>query len=145
MKGSQLITELDIVKEHLKTYKQKAKADFKWVEKMGEHYYHSYGPKKKYINNIDINANLLKGRGISRENIKDWADILHPDLGIGLNHEELPHHDIIGNIGKSMVGYQRKRAWNPMAIDTGPEEGNARKEAMLEMLQEWIQKRMIPA
>lgn len=145
MNNNGIITEVDFLDEQLKSYKYKKRGNFKWLERMGEHFYHSNSPSRKYINNININVNLLKGKGITRDNIREWANTLQSDLGVGFDYENVPHHDIVGFIGKSMEGYQRKRSWNPGAIDTGPEEGNSRKEETFRLTQEWIQKKLIPA
>lgn len=142
--ASQLITDLDITKQHLKSYEQKSRNDFKWVERMGDYYDFGFGYNQEYINNVEINANLFKGVGITNKSLMKWLNRNQVEGDIRAAYTKVSHQDIIGHIAKAMVGYQRKRPFKPAVINTGPMEGNERQSESLKMIQEYISTEILP-
>src|SRR5699024_3086499 len=139
----EIITEADLLKEHLRSYSVKSRNNFKWVEPMINHYCDSYSNSQEFIRNININIGLLKGRGISTYDLQKFLKDRVSDFDITLEHEAVPNYDIIGSIAKHMVGHQRRQMLRPEVIDTSPQEGNERKRFILENIQAWLQENVI--
>lgn len=143
MPTTKIFTESELLKEHLKPYSEKSKNDFKWAENIIDNICDGYSQNKEFINNVNINIDILKGKGISPENLKSYLIQSGSDFDIDLQHELLPNYDIVGGIVKHMVGHQRRQVLNPEVIDTSPQEGNERKRFILEQIQAWIQETIV--
>lgn len=141
--STKIITEVDLIQEHLKPYSVKSRGNFKWVESMINHYCESYSLDKKDIANMETNINLLKGKGISSDHLTEYLNSLNGDFNIGLNYESVPNYDIIGTIANHMIGHLRRQSLKPQVIDVGPTEGSERKTFMLEQVQAWLQENVI--
>lgn len=143
MAKDKIITEVDLLKEHLKPFDEKSKNDFEWIEPMINHFCDGYSNSRDFIRNININIGLLKGKGISNDDLEDYIRSRQSDFDIELAHEAVPNYDIVGAIAKHMVGHQRRQMLRPEVIDTSPSEGNERKRFVLEQIQGWLQENVI--
>lgn len=142
--GKRLITDLDVIKEHLKSYEAKSRNDFKWLEYMGDYFDYGFEANYDYVQNVELNSNLFKGRGIPQSDIANFLKRTANNGQIDLSYTNIPHVDILGEIANSMDGIQRNRPFSPIVIDTGPLEGNERRSKHLELLQQYLSTTVIP-
>lgn len=142
---SDIITDIDIIREHLRSYSAKSRNNFKWAEGIADHIDLGYNVSNDYIENIDLNSNLFRGKGVTHKQISKFVGAKAKQMkDIRLATQEISHMDILGVIGNSMDGIQRKRPFEPMVIDTGPIEGNERRSKHLELVQRYMQEQVIP-
>lgn len=142
--GKRLITDLDVIKEHLKSYEAKSRNDFKWLEYMGDYFDYGFEANYDYVQNVELNSNLFKGRGIPQSDIANFLKRTANNGQIDLSYANIPHVDILGEIANSMDGIQRNRPFSPIVIDTGPLEGNERRSKHLELIQQYLSSTIIP-
>lgn len=141
---SKILTEYDIVREHTKTYEQKSRDNFKWLETIADYYDYGVEIDPEYANNIDLNSNLFKGIGVTHQDIASFIRSSKTGSDIELSAETIPHMDIVGPIANSIDGIQRNRPFLPVVIDTGPMEGNMRRDKYLSLIRNYFQQIVVP-
>lgn len=142
--GKRLITDLDVINEHLKSYEAKSRHNFKWLEYMADYFDYGFEANYDYVQNVELNSNLFKGRGIPQSDIANFLKRTANNGQIDLSYANVPHVDILGEIANSMDGVQRNRPFSPIVIDTGPLEGNERRSKHLELIQQYLSTTVIP-
>ena len=65
------------------------------------------------------------------------------DEGIIGGYQDIPHHPIIDQVAKAMVGEQQLRPLNPIAFDSSGYNLNDRKRKRLELFQNYLSEKFI--
>lgn len=129
------------------SWKQKKAYDFKWCEDMTDYFDTINGAHtdlEKY-RRIMLNYNLYNGRGedAMRTYHNAFGNMHLQEEGFDIGYESIQHHDIMSMVAKGMVGEQRKRPLKPIAVDGSGTAHNQRKRKKLEMLQEYLQVKIV--
>lgn len=128
------------------SWAKKKAYDFRWAEKCSDYIdkvYSCYGDENR-TKRLNMNYNLFNG--IGEQAMKEYGsqtpDVLAEEGIIG-GYEDIPHHPIIDQVAKAMVGEQQLRPLNPIAFDTSGYNLNQRKRKKLELAQQYLNQNII--
>ncbi len=122
------------------SYAKKRANDWKWLDEKAEYYINSYsGLDLEEEERMRLNYRLFNGRGKeSRATNTAMNSIMLQDEGLYFNDEDIPHHDIIIPIVKSIIGQQQLTPLEPMAIDSSLFNLNSKKKRKLELIKKYL-------
>jgi len=128
------------------SWSQKKANSFRWVEDWVDFYDAASGPSDdKTIEKYKLNYDLYNGRAKTHNYSNMCSSEELTEMGIGMDADlsNIRHHPIIDNIAKAIVGEQKKRPLQPIAIDTSREAFNNRRRKKLELLQGYLKNKII--
>ena len=142
----------ELMAMHLWSYKKKMANNGKFFETMADHFRLSVGSggpmgnmekRKRFL----MNYNLFAGRGkeamTSFIDGYDQAASIAQEAGIIAPFDAVPHHPVIDQIAKTMVGEQQRRPLKAVAVDSSGYTNNMIKKKRTELMQQYIQESII--
>ena len=142
----------DLMEMHRWSHKRKMANNGKFYELMADHFRYSAGTlttrrNKEKRKRLEMNYNLFAGRG--QEAIKaymndnDSSYQIAQEAGVTAAFDSIPHHPVIDQIARTMVGEQQRRPLKAVAIDSSGYTNNMLKKKRLELYQKYIQESII--
>lgn len=128
------------------SYREKKANNWRWIEHKIDHYSNSYSNYSDNGENdkLYLNYRLWNGRGVkvTRPNSPIGSKDMEEE-GYYFSDEDIPHHDIIIPIGKSLYGQQQLMSFRPMVTDSSMTNVNLKKKKKLELRKKWIQETIL--
>ena len=132
--------------QHRVSYKDKKANNWAWLEEWVDYYDAGYNHngEDQNIEKILLNYRLWNGRGIESSTVESPINsTILQEEGLYFNDEDIPHHDILIPIGKSLHGQQQLMSFKPLVTDSSATNVNAKKKKKLQLRQEWLQETII--
>lgn len=132
--------------QHRLSYREKKANNWKWIDDWIDYYDASYdiASDTEDFEKIMLNYRLWNGRGVHTTNISSDIDSISlQEEGIYFNDENIPHHDIIIPIGKSLHGQQQLMPFKPIVTDSSLTNVNLRHKKKLELRKIWLQENIL--
>ena len=132
--------------QHRVSYREKKANDWRWLEEWTDYYDAGYDLNGDDINleKVLLNYRLWNGRGIESTTVSSpISSNLLQEEGLYFNDEDIPHHDILIPIGKSLHGQQQLMSFKPIVTDSSATNVNAKKKKKLELRQQWLNETIV--
>ena len=132
--------------QHRVSYREKKANDWRWLEEWTDYYDAGYDLNGDDINleKVLLNYRLWNGRGIESTTVSSpISSNLLQEEGLYFNDEDIPHHDILIPIGKSLHGQQQLMSFKPIVTDSSASNVNAKKKKKLELRQQWLNETIV--
>lgn len=145
-------TNEEMMSMHLWSHKKKMANNGKFFETMADHYRLAVGAggpmgDKEKQKRFMMNYNLFVGRGKEAMSSfiggHDEAYAIAQEAGIVAPFDAVPHHPVIDQIAKTMVGEQQRRQLKAVAVDSSGYTNNMLKKKRTELMQQYIQQNII--